>query len=163
MVKYEVIEELGNNIEIRKYPDMIAIFTQCKNRYSAFSALSGYIFGNNEKKTKIKMTAPVLLMYGEMNPVMSFILPEDFTMENTPAPLSGRVSVGQVDSKVLLVSSSRGNLNRKRREEMEVLLEEKIKELALKRKGNFFQMSYNPPWIPSFMKKNEIAIVLDYA
>lgn len=61
--KYEVLRSEDNK-EIRSYSGYIVAKTKMKGDFKevqgdSFRLLAGYIFGNNEKKQKISMTAPV--------------------------------------------------------------------------------------------------------
>jgi len=58
------VESKDGNIEIRRYPGYILAQVNVDEDYDTalghgFSILAGYIFGNNHKKSKIPMTAPV--------------------------------------------------------------------------------------------------------
>lgn len=62
--KYEVLFKDGNK-EIRQYSPYIAATTQVQGDFkesmnSAFRILAAYIFGANERKQSISMTAPVV-------------------------------------------------------------------------------------------------------
>ena len=103
---YKVISEEGE-IEIRQYGEMIVAETVVEGSYgqtsgAAFSRLAGYIFGKNRAKQKIAMTAPVLqesvsekismtapvIQERKGNAwIMSFVMPEGYTLETLPVPL----------------------------------------------------------------------------
>jgi SOUL heme-binding protein len=61
---YDVIERIGDAVEIRQYQKRIAAeitveANKSNNRRSeAFRAVAGYIFGANKGRQKIDMTAP---------------------------------------------------------------------------------------------------------
>jgi hypothetical protein len=65
---YDVIERIGDAVEIRQYPKRIAAETTVEAsksdnpRGEAFRAIAGYIFGANKGRRKIDMTAPVEIM-----------------------------------------------------------------------------------------------------
>jgi hypothetical protein len=62
---YDVIERIGDAVEIRQYQKRIAAETTVEAnksnnpRSEAFRAVAGYIFGANKGRQKIDMTAPV--------------------------------------------------------------------------------------------------------
>jgi hypothetical protein len=62
---YDVVERIGDAVEIRQYPKGIAAETTVEAsksdnpRGEAFRAIAGYIFGANKGGWKIDMTAPV--------------------------------------------------------------------------------------------------------
>src|SRR5664280_2173145 len=63
--RYDVIEKIGKNIEIRQYPKRIVAGTTIDTNSStnprgdAFHTVAAYIFGANKAHQKIDMTAPV--------------------------------------------------------------------------------------------------------
>jgi len=110
--KYEVLQSEGNK-EIRSYSSYIVAMTKVKGEFKeaqseAFRILAGYIFGKNEKKQKLSMTAPVVQgksveseRLAMMAPVvqsstaegwtMTFIMPSEYKMEDLPEPKDKRV------------------------------------------------------------------------
>ncbi len=53
----------------------------------AFHILAGYIFGGNEQKTKIQMTAPVNMQkVGESEFAVQFVMPSEWTLNTLPKP-----------------------------------------------------------------------------
>ncbi len=63
--KYQVLEK-SENLEIREYASYIEATTAVKGGFKdsqgeAFRILANYIFGDNEKQSKISMTAPVVM------------------------------------------------------------------------------------------------------
>jgi hypothetical protein len=104
------------------------------------------------------MTAPVL---SEMASI-AFIMPEGYTLETTPEPLDDRVKIVEVPERVVAALGFSGrwsdSIFKKKSEEM-------LKELAeagIKTSGQVFSMRYNRPFTPWFMRRNEVAITLEY-
>ena len=78
---------------------------------NGFRILAGYIFGGNAPGESLAMTAPVLQQndQGESLPMtapvlaspegmrMAFVMPEDRTLGNLPAPLNKNVSLTEVN------------------------------------------------------------------
>jgi SOUL heme-binding protein len=63
--RYEVLERIGKNIEIRQYGPRVAAETTINIsksdnvRGDAFRLIAGYIFGANKTREKVAMTSPV--------------------------------------------------------------------------------------------------------
>jgi hypothetical protein len=63
--RYEVLERIGDNIEIRQYGPRVAAETTIdisksdNARGDAFRLIAGYIFGANKTREKVAMTSPV--------------------------------------------------------------------------------------------------------
>jgi hypothetical protein len=169
-VNYEVIHKL-DKVEIRRYPKII--LAKVSNYESdSFGLLFRYISGNNEHKEKVKMTAPVVSseasqeikmttpVLSEFSDVgyMAFVMPEEFTIENTPEPLDDRVKIEEMPARLIGVLRFSGgwsddNFSRKTR----ILLDE-LANAKIRTKGTVFSMLYNPPFTPSFLRRNEVAI-----
>jgi hypothetical protein len=165
--KYEVIKKIGKT-EIRRYPRLV---TARVDGYGdgGFNLLFSFITGNNRQKSDIAMTAPVVSEQIAMTaPVLSetasiaFIMPEDYTLETTPEPLNDRVKIVEVPERVVAALRFSGrwsdSIFKKKTEEM-------LKELAeagIKTSGEVFSMRYNGPFTPWFMRRNEVAITIEY-
>ena len=89
--KYRLIKKL-DNLEIRLYTNLIIAEVDGYGD-GGFNLLFNYISGNNTTKTNLEMTSPVISKNIEMTaPVLSekdsisFVMPEEYTLENTPKP-----------------------------------------------------------------------------
>lgn len=179
-LKYEVILKEGNK-EIRYYESYNVAKTTVKGEFKAaqgvaFRILAGYIFGDNEKKQKIAMTAPVVqkpIMGSEkiqmttpviQSPseegwVMTFMMPSAYKMEDLPTPKDKRVTLERVPAKYM--ATIRYTLFGSR-----IRNEKKSKELqkwlsALKEYESIsspMYAGYDPPWTLPFFRRNEIMI-----
>ncbi|MGD0978858.1 MAG: heme-binding protein [Candidatus Bathyarchaeia archaeon] len=106
---------------------------------------------------QIEMTAPVLSDAGSM----AFVMPEEYRIETTPEPLDNRVRIIEVPARVVAALRFSGRWS-------ESLFRAKTKELLneldkakIKTKGNVFTMLYNAPYIPGFLRRNEVAIEVE--
>jgi hypothetical protein len=104
---YQVLQQLGNNMEIRKYGSTKWVSTKVDSTpnnvgtTNMFYSLFNYISGANSNKQKMDMTAPVLMQYtskdntkvNKNSPVsvsMNFYIPSKFK-SNTPQPTANNV------------------------------------------------------------------------
>jgi hypothetical protein len=165
-VKYELVKKLGN-VEIRHYPNIV-IAKVSNLEADSFGLLFRFISGNNMQKEKVKMTTPVVSQEIKMtSPVLSdfsnegymaFVMPSEFNMETTPLPLDSRVKIEEVPSRLVAVlrfsgSWSEAHFKEKTKELLQELTNAKIATI-----GPVFSMLYNPPFTPSFLRRNEVAI-----
>ena len=169
-VNYEVVRKL-DKVEIRQYPKIV-IAKVSNSESDNFGILFRFISGNNTQKEKVKMTAPVVSQNDSReikmtSPVLSefsnqgymaFVMPAELTLDTTPLPLDSRVKIEEAPARLVAVLRFSGSWS-------EVHFQEKIKELLeelanakLKTKGAVFTMLYNPPFTPSFLRRNEVAI-----
>ena len=160
-VEYRVIEKLDNDVEIREYGEQVIVSAVVKDSDDAFGVLFRYIRGNNENKVKIGMTAPVMsrVENGEVN--MSFILPGGYGPENIPEPEDREISTGELPARKLATITFRGNIDHSRYMEHQNILEDELKKNNISTKGELFLMRYDPPWVPSVLKRNEIGVEVE--
>ncbi len=160
-VNYTLMEELGDDVEIRHYDESTLISVDADDSNSAFRILFNYISGKNEQSKKISMTAPVISQQDGDIMHMSFILPKDHDSENTPAPMEEGVIVHDVGPRKIATVKFYGYVTNSKIESYRAILEAKLSENGLKPKGDIFMMRYNPPWIPPMIMKNELAVEIE--
>jgi hypothetical protein len=93
---------------------------------------------------------------------MTFVMPKEFTLETTPEPLDPQVKIAEIPERLIADLCFSGERSESHFEkETQELLNELAKE-KIKTKGNVFTMLYNPPFIPGFLRRNEVAIEVEY-
>lgn len=176
--KYEVLSTEENK-EIRSYAPYIVAKTTVKGEYKqaqneAFRILAGYIFGDNERKQKISMTAPVVVDGKSSNEkismtapvmqtpasegwVMTFMMPSKYKMDDLPTPKDKRVQFEEVPAKVVGVIRYSGT----GRESSNAERAQELKDWLLS-KGQYEIVSgpsyagYDPPWTIPWFRRNEM-------
>ena len=89
------------DFEIRFYPpSAIASIQSSAKTYKELSGpgirkLASYIFGNNETSSKIAMTTPVHMDFGERGSSMSFVLPSAIAETILPKPNDQAITISQ--------------------------------------------------------------------
>lgn len=136
----------------------------------SFSILFRYISGENSRTEKVPMTAPVMSRAAASEhipmtvPVVSnstsfsFVLPSGYSLADTPEPTDRRVSLEVVPSRHLAVLRFRGRAGERAVAERYKGLSEWVGKAGLSPKGSPFLMRYNPPFIPGFLRRNEVAV-----
>jgi effector-binding domain-containing protein len=164
-IKYEITSEIGN-IEIRKYPKIV--IAKVKDPANAFNLLYRFITGENKQKAKVKMTTPVVSQQIQMtSPVfsetgtMAFVMPVEYTLETTPEPLDERVKIVEIPARLVAALCFSGGWSEAHFEKETQELLETLSEAKIKTKGNVFTMLYNPPFIPGFLRRNEVAVEVE--
>lgn len=166
--KHDVVHKDGA-IEIRRYHKMV--IASVDNTGSAFNRLFRYISGANKSKTKISMTAPVITSekIAMTSPVisssdsMSFILPSKYTIETAPEPNDQQVSISEVPERHVAIIRFRGFAWRDSVKNQTALLMKWISDEGISVKGTTFLMQYNPPFVPGFLRRNEVGIEIEYS
>ena len=164
-IKYEVIREIGN-VEIRRYPKIV--IAKVEDPSNGFNLLYRFITGGNRQKAKVKMTTPVVSEEIQMtSPVLSetgtmaFVMPAEYTLESTPEPLDERVKIAEIPARLVAALCFSGGWSEAHFEKETQELLKTLSESKIKTKGNVFTMLYNPPFIPGFLRRNEVGIEVE--
>ena len=175
--KYQVIES-DKNFELRQYAPHIVAETFVAGDFEAvgnvgFRRLYEYINGKNIKNQNIAMTAPVtqeaesekIAMTAPVTQEKSqgqwritFLMPAEYTMEALPRPLDGLVHLKEEPGYLMAVIQYSGTWSQKRFETNKALLQAAIARRGLKPVGQPVWARYDPPFMPWFLRRNEILI-----
>jgi hypothetical protein len=178
--KYSVLKK-DQDIEIRLYDSYIAAETTVDTSdydeasNEGFKRLAGYIFGGNKKQQKISMTSPVVTEQSQKIPLtapaqteqlgtsvrITFMMPSEFTLETLPIPNDSRILFRQVPSKKAAVIKFSGRWTAENFGEHTDKLMRWIEQQGLKVCGTTVVARYNPPFVPSFFRHNEIIIPVE--
>jgi SOUL heme-binding protein len=162
-------------IEVREYGSMIVAEIQVTGERKAainegFRLLAGYIFGANQPRVKIAMTAPVqqksIQTIDMTAPVtqrsmgdhwtVRFTMSRDWTLETLPVPNDTRIKLLLVPSVQLLALrfsgwASDATIKMKTGELRNFAVQHKLK-IA----GEPVLAFYDPPWTLPFLRRNEV-------
>lgn len=152
---YKVLTQDGK-FEVRDYPALTLVRTASGD--GDFMRLFRYISGGNEADKKIAMTAPVLMKHQGDNPGMSFIVPRDVAAGKVPAPKDAAVAMAQLPSGHFAVYRYSGARNEANEQEALAKLRTWIDKRRLEVTGDPLFGYYDPPWIPPFMRRNEVML-----
>lgn len=178
------LEAKAGSIEVRGYAPQLAAEVEVRGERDAainagFRLLADYIFGNNQGKAKVAMTAPVVQApsagegqsiamtapvvqapQGENGWRVRFIMPSKYTLETVPRPNNPRVKLIPVAAHRVAVIRFSGLANEK-------VLQAKTRELQAHLAAQNLQASgpptyafYDPPWTLPFLRRNEVLIAL---
>ncbi len=175
---YKVVNKEGD-FEIRQYEDFIVATTTMNGEFddansTGFRRLFRYISGDNSANKKIPMTAPVIeareskkipmtapVFIGKESRTMSFVMPNDYTLENTPIPDNNEISIEKQPSKKVAVLEFTGTLSEENIEENSEKLQEWIEKKSLKTLSSSIAAGYDPPWTIPLFRRNEIHIEIE--
>ena len=179
--KYEVIERIGNSVEIRRYAPRIAAettidVTKSDNpRGEAFRIVAAYIFGANKGKMKIDMTSPVEIKTAgekiamtapvEVNKsdkrlAMRFFMPTQYTEGELPEPTDSRVRLVEIPSGIAAVLRFTGAADDPAISTRTADLLKRLRGTNWKIEGTPTAFLYNPPWTIPFLRRNEISVAV---
>lgn len=173
--KHQLISKDGR-FEVRQYPALLVAETITKgSRHEAlnlgFRNLANYIFARSRGGKKISMTAPVLQDREKIPmtaPVLQneaqngswrtrFVMPAHYTRPTLPQPPQG-ISIEELPSRCLAVVRFSGRANDAAISDQESALRKWMLAHDLKPSGSAEYAFYNSPFIPPFLRHNEILI-----
>ena len=177
------VERQVGDVEVRRYESRIAAETTIDAneeaaRNEGFRRLARYIFGGNQGKTKIAMTAPVAQQQGQKiamtTPVAAqrgeagqwvirFFMPSEHTMDSLPTPNDERVQLVTVPSERVAVLRFSGLANPEAVATRTTELLDILRDNAIAAAGEPVTWFYDPPWTLPFRRRNEVAVSLGAA
>ncbi|WP_310785153.1 SOUL family heme-binding protein [Mycobacterium sp. Z3061] len=157
-------EKLTRDVELRHYGDRIAAQTTVvadeeSARNVGFRRLARYIFGANNDREKVAMTAPVAQESrnkGEW--VIQFFMPSEKTMETLPSPDDGDVELVTVPPSTVAVHKFNGIPSRRAVASHTKQLMDTLGELGFEATDSPAAWFYDPPWTVPALRRNEIAV-----
>ena len=152
---YKVLTQDGK-FEVREYPALTLVRTASGD--GDFMRLFRYISGGNEAELKIAMTAPVLMKHEGEDTGMSFIVPKEVAAKAVPAPKDSAVMMDNLPAGQFAVYRYSGGRNEKNEQEALGELRAWVGKKGLEVTGEPLFGYYDPPWIPPFMRRNEVML-----
>jgi hypothetical protein len=164
--KYDVVRKLGK-LELRHYGPLVVARAEGSGN-GGFDRLFRYIRGNNRQHFTVDMTAP-LITEGTTTTTatptgsgsMAFVMPSGYNIETIPMPLDPGVMIVEVPARFLGVLRFRGRWTEEVFERRSRELMGRLREVGLRTRGDVFAMLYNPPFMPAFLRRNEVAVEVD--
>lgn len=138
---------------------------------SGFRILAGYIFGQNQRKSKIAMTAPVTQIPSDTRAIegstslptvnswiVRFMMPAGYRLESLPDPLDTRIHFEQLPGHRVAAVRFSGfwSDDNLRSHESRLRGWLRTRHLAATSAATFAY--YDAPWTPWFMRNNEVLI-----
>lgn len=163
---YRVLQAM-NGIEVREYDeywvaecrvDNVSDLSMASSR--AFGRLFNYISGDNSASQKIAMTSPVQQIPSESGWLVSFVVPKDVSLGDIPVPANSSISIRKVEAGKFATLQYSGLWNDKKFLAKSQELLEVVEKLGLTIDGPVSSAVYNPPFMPPFLRRNEVLVRL---
>ena len=178
--KYTVLEK-EDRFELRQYEAQIVAETYVEGNLedvgnTGFRRLYAYISGDNRKKQSISMTAPVRQEASSEKIAMTapvsqekkdnqwritFMMPAEYTMEMLPEPIDERVKLAEEPGRLMAAVKYSGTWSKEGYEKNKALLEEYLRSRGLSKAGAAVWARYDPPFMPWFLRRNEVLIPVE--
>ena len=177
--KYKVLNE-QNGFELRQYEPHVLAETLVDANFEdagneAFDRLFKYISGNNKQQQKVAMTSPVgqesqkiemTSPVGQQRQdgkwVVSFMMPAAFILTTTPEPKDPSIYIRAVPARVMAAVRYSGFWSEKSYRHNLANLQDWMTSHQLTAIGEPIWARYNPPFMPWFLRRNEILIPVTY-
>ncbi len=176
---YELVRKIGD-VEVRRYAaytvaEVMVAGPADQAGGQGFPILADYIFGKNKGARKLAMTAPVtqapvpqrLEMTAPVTQsavaggfVVQFVLPKGITVQTAPEPIDSRVQLREVPATTVAALRYSGFWSDSNYAEHLAALQATLTQAALAWTGQPVYARYNPPFMPWFMRRNEIWLTL---
>ena len=174
---YRVLEEDGA-LELRRIEAHVVAETFVEGEFDdvgseGFRRLVKYIGGANDGGAKIAMTAPVeqeprpekIAMTAPVGQEktgdryrITFVMPAKYTLETLPAPADERIRLRAEPERTVAAIRYSGFWSRSRYDDHERKLRAWLAERELEAVGEPVWARYDPPFMPWFLRRNEIVI-----
>ena len=166
--EYKLLKKSGS-FEVREYAPMVIARTLVDADFkeatsTGFRRVANYIFGGNNKRMEIAMTAPVI----SNSPIdvkdsyeIAFVMPKSHKIEILPEPDNSNVQVLERNLEQVAVISFGGWATKSRVERYHNKLKEWVVKENYNLKGDFMVAQYNSPWILPPFRHNEIMVQVD--
>jgi hypothetical protein len=176
-LSYKVLETDGA-FQLRAIPAHVLAETFAEGEFekvgnTGFRRLVAYIGGANESRSKLAMTAPVaqsgppqkLAMTAPVGQSrdgdryrITFLMPKAFALHALPVPTDARVRLVEEPERTVAAVRYRGVWTKSRYDEFEDQLRAWIASKDLTANGEPVWARYHPPFMPWFLRRNEIMI-----
>jgi hypothetical protein len=177
--RYQVIEQDGA-FELRDYAPYLVAETRVDAGFEdagsiAFRRLFRYISGANTAQRKIAMTAPVTQSRGDAGekiamtaPVtqvandsgytIAFVVPAKYSLDTVPQPNDPSIRLREIPRQRVAAWRYSGRWTAANYRDSEQKLRAALAARGLTVTGGPALARYNPPFTPSFLRRNEILI-----
>jgi hypothetical protein len=158
---YKVVRSDGK-FELRDYPALTVVETPMANPNGSdgsFMRLFRFITGANEGKQKIAMTTPVFMSGSDTNRTMAFVMPAGEKMVQVPKPTDAMVTIRQFEAGRFAVLRYSGRRTAEKEAEAERRLRSWMEAERVPAKPPPVFGYFDPPWIPAFLRRNEVMLL----
>jgi hypothetical protein len=173
--KYVVVGHLNSDVELRAYPQRVAVETAMRNGNDgeAFGRLFRYITGANKASDRIAMTVPVEMkpptggeriamtvpvQVGGGDNTMRFFLPKSVAEKGPPAPTDPLVHIVTLPPQTFAVLRFSGVIDDASRDAHQKALVAAVTGAGKHIEGTPSVLSYDPPFALPFLRRNEVAV-----
>jgi hypothetical protein len=160
--EYKVIRTDGK-FEVRDYPPMTLARTAVSGDGTdgSFMRLFRFIDGGNERSEKIAMTTPVLIDATPERRTMSFVVPRKVAESGAPKPSGDDIDLTKTEPARFAVYRFSGGRSSPNESSAADALKAWLAAQKIEARRSPTFAYYDPPWTPTFLRRNEVMIRID--
>lgn len=178
--QYEVLETAAD-YELRRYAPYLVAEVDVAGDFgeaggNAFRILAGYIFGNNQASERMQMTAPVessakgvkmamtapvtstVAGAGDGKQTFAFVMERKYTRDTLPMPLDPRIRIVERPARTMAVHRYSGRWTADNDRDHAKILQQALARDGVETAGSLVFARYNAPFVPWFLRRNEVLI-----
>lgn len=158
--KFTLLKKEGK-CELRQYEayNIILAPDSNLNSFQGFRLVFDYIQGENQNRQKISMTTPVINELVETDVrTTAFVMPDEFDFDTLPNPTDNKLQKIHVPAQKMATIRFTMTVSESKIKAYEDELKAWISQENLEIIGSTRLARYNPPFIPGFLKRNELWI-----
>ncbi|MDZ5441481.1 heme-binding protein [Micromonospora sp. 4G57] len=167
--------------ELRRYPPHLVAEVRVEGDFAtagseAFRLLARYIGGANRSRRPIGMTAPVVQEPARTEKIevtapmvqeegdrpgcwlVRFAMPAPFTAATLPEPEDPRITTREIPGQLVAATRFSGRWTTRAFEERATALGRAVAAAGFQPAGAVRYARFDPPWKPSFLRRNEVAL-----
>ena len=114
-----------------------------------------------ENSQKISMAAPVSQEKQGNRWRITFLMPAEFSLETLPEPLDDRVRLVEEPGRLIAAVRYSGTWSSKSYEKNKTQLKAFMQKQGLRQAGTEIWARYDPPFMPWFLRRNEVLIPVE--
>ncbi len=162
---YTLIRTDGR-FQVRDYPALVVVETPMSGSRDgsdgSFNRLFRYITGSNAGEEKIAMTTPVFMEGGATNARMAFVMPASMNLQSIPRPSDPSVEVRELKPGQFAVYRFKGGRSSESERRAFATLTDWVRSEGLPSASDPQPVFayFDPPWIPGFLRRNEVMLQL---
>ena len=169
---YKVVKTTPD-YEVRAYESYLIASVVIEGKYKeitghGFRLIADYIFGNNQRQTKIKMTTPVV---HESLPKMKvadsigsytiyFVMPAQYSIDTISLPNNTMIKLTNMPARKVAVAKFSGSFSHTKALAIHQKLKQQLQSNGYHHTEKLIFARYNPPWTPPSMNRHEVWIEL---
>ncbi|MCG6943473.1 MAG: heme-binding protein [Thiohalocapsa sp.] len=163
---YKVVQR-GDGFQLRDYAPLRVAETKVAGGFAeaddaAYPLLLDYLHGRNSMGQQVSMIAPVMQQQvdldGDQGWLMQFTMPQEFPLGMLPQPAVANVDLRELPERLMAARRYRGDWDESHWQQQADKLVSAVERAGLTPIGEPVFARYNAPFVPGFLRRNEVLL-----